>query len=62
MTAMVPELFNMLTDSNETNDLSGDEPGITRRLRSAALAWRRSLPTLSAEAPSTHFEATFPKN
>lgn len=56
------ELFNMQTDSNETNDVSSSEPGITQRLRKAALAWRQSLPTLSAETPSTHFELTSPKN
>jgi arylsulfatase A-like enzyme len=40
------ELYDVVTDANETNNLSSQEPVITQRLRAAALAWRQSLPKL----------------
>jgi arylsulfatase A-like enzyme len=40
------ELYNMETDSNETTNVAQDEPATAQRLRTEALAWRRSLPKL----------------
>ena len=54
------ELFNLQNDSDETRDVSTEQPQITERLRSEVLAWRRSLPTLSGTVPSTEFRATTP--
>jgi arylsulfatase A-like enzyme len=54
------ELFNMQTDANETNDVSQENPQITQRLRSAVLAWRKSLPTLPATAPTENFHTALP--
>lgn len=42
------ELYNMETDADETNNLSLAEPDTTQRLRATVLAWRQSLPKLSA--------------
>jgi arylsulfatase A-like enzyme len=42
------ELYNLETDPNETANLASKEPGLTQRLRAEALAWRQSLPKLSA--------------
>jgi len=38
------ELFDLVTDANETNDLSQIRPDIARELSKRALEWRMSLP------------------
>ena len=40
------ELYNIEADPNETKNLAPQQPETTKRLRNAALAWRRSLPEL----------------
>jgi arylsulfatase A-like enzyme len=51
------QLYDLASDNNETRDLSADEPDVTRRLRAAALAWRKSLPAPANEkSPPTLFQ------
>jgi arylsulfatase A-like enzyme len=38
------ELYDLLTDRNETRNLASDQPEVTRRLSEAVLAWRKALP------------------
>jgi arylsulfatase A-like enzyme len=38
------ELYNLASDRNETKDLAAQEGEVVKRLSTAALAWRRSLP------------------
>ncbi len=38
------ELYDMETDSNETRNLAPQQPETTKRLRDAAMVWRRALP------------------
>ncbi|MEY2881273.1 MAG: hypothetical protein RLZZ15_3653 [Verrucomicrobiota bacterium] len=43
------ELYNLLTDPAEANNLAAAQPDLARRLAAAALAWRKSLPTPPSE-------------
>jgi arylsulfatase A-like enzyme len=38
------ELYDLATDPNETKDLTAEMPEVAKRLRTAVLAWRKSLP------------------
>jgi arylsulfatase A-like enzyme len=38
------ELYDIIADANETKNLAAAEPDVSKRLRQAALAWRKSLP------------------
>ena len=48
------ELYNMVTDANETTNLIQGEPEMMQRLRSAALAWRQSLPKFPPAFPAAN--------
>ena len=39
-----PELYDLAADRNETKDLASEKPDVVRRLRDAALKWRKSVP------------------
>lgn len=53
-------LYNLETDANETADLSPQEAEVTQRLRAAALAWRRTLPTLATPLEAASARADSP--
>ena len=38
------QLYNLVTDCNETNNVAEANPELTQKLTDAALAWKRSLP------------------
>lgn len=40
------ELYDLLTDPNESRNLASGRPEVTSRMSAAALAWRQSLPVL----------------
>ncbi|MHB1034968.1 MAG: sulfatase family protein [Pirellulales bacterium] len=40
------ELYDLAADAKESKNLATEEPALVKRLADAALAWRRSLPTL----------------
>jgi arylsulfatase A-like enzyme len=45
-------LYDMEADPDETKDLAPQQPEITKRLRDAALAWRRALPRFAPPEPA----------
>lgn len=40
------ELYDLESDPNETKSLLADQPGLSRKLRDEALAWRQAVPAL----------------
>jgi arylsulfatase A-like enzyme len=40
------ELYNLEADPYETADAAANNPELTKRLKAAALAWKKSLPML----------------
>ncbi len=45
-----PELYNVVTDRNESHDVSADHPSLAKRLTAKVVAWKDSLPS----APPAH--------
>ncbi|HTB82407.1 MAG TPA: sulfatase-like hydrolase/transferase [Candidatus Sulfotelmatobacter sp.] len=41
------ELFDLAADRNETNDVAAANDALTQQLKTAALAWKKSLPVLA---------------
>jgi arylsulfatase A-like enzyme len=46
------QLYDLNADPNETNDVAGKNPEITKRLKEAALTWKHSLPVLGEGNPT----------
>ena len=45
------QLYNLRDDPKESVNVAAQHPDVARRLEDKALAWRKSLPKLSASAP-----------
>jgi hypothetical protein len=45
----VTELYNLETDSRETNNLISENPKLAEKLKTKLLKWRKSLPKIQPE-------------